>query len=63
MANNHKDEVLVTKEAATLLKVTEKKIRYLVKTRQVPHQRVGRNTPRFSRETLLEWVQSGGETI
>lgn len=61
MAENKSDEVMVTKEAATLLKVSEKKIRYLVKTRQIPHQRVGRNTPRFSRSKLLEWLQDGTE--
>jgi excisionase family DNA binding protein len=61
MANERKDRVLTVKEAAKLVQVSEKSIRYLVKTYQVPHQRLGRNKPRFSEKALLEWVQAGIE--
>lgn len=52
------NQILTLKEAAHLLKLSDKKMYQLVKEGDVPFKRIGRGI-RFSLVQLLEWMKGG----
>ena len=48
--------VLITSEAAALLRIDPRHLRRLVRAQRVPHIRLGREL-RFRRESLLTWLR------
>lgn len=53
-------EVLTTKEAAELLRISTWQLYQLVNEDLIPHQRLGSRIIRFSRKALMDWL---AETI
>ena len=49
-------ELLVTAEAAALLRIDERHVRRLVRSERLPHVRLGRQLL-FRRESLLAWLR------
>ena len=51
------DEILLKKEAAEFLKISNRTLDYLVVTGQIPFSRIGKRGVRFSKNRLLEWIK------
>jgi excisionase family DNA binding protein len=49
--------ILNTKEAAKLLRVSPRVLRRLIKTRVLPHNKLGRRIYRFRKESLEAWME------
>lgn len=52
-------QILTSKEAARLLKISQRTLTRLVVSKRIPFKRLGRQL-RFSVHELLEWVKEGG---
>jgi excisionase family DNA binding protein len=55
------DDILTLKEASTFLKVTTRMLYDLVQRRRIPFFKVGRLL-RFSKKSLLEWMQRAAQS-
>jgi len=51
------DEILLKKEAAEFLRISNRTLDYLVVTGQIPFSRIGKRGVRFSKNRLLEWIK------
>lgn len=49
-------KILTTTEAAELLQMSEKTVRTLAKSGEIPHRRVG-DLYRFSRRQIMAWIE------
>ena len=50
------DEILTIPQVAKYLKISKSKIYYLVKRREIPHSKIGRNV-RIRESDLAKWLE------
>lgn len=50
-------DILTKAETARLLRVSPRKVDYMVAARELPHIQVGKRSIRFQRSSLLKWLQ------
>ena len=55
------DRILTIPEVAIYLKISKSKIYYLVKRKEIPHVRIGRNV-RIKEGDLVKWLERHRET-